>query len=73
MATLSITVPDAVVPRIKTAMGHWDNTVIPAVWIDATLTDVQVAIKAFIKSQVINYETTQAAIAKNAAVSGESW
>lgn len=71
MATLTITVPDAAVPRIKTAMGHRDpNT---QLWVDATVSDVQTAIKTFIKSQVINYETTQAAMAKNASVSSETW
>lgn len=71
MAQLTITVPDAVVPRIKTAMGHFQGS--PAVWVDATVSDVQDAIKNFIKAQVVNYETTQAAIAKNSSVSSEQW
>jgi hypothetical protein len=71
MATLTITVPDAVVPRIRTAMGHFDvptNT-----WIDATVVEVQAAIKVFIKSKVIEYESTQQAMATRGQVSGEIW
>jgi len=69
MAQLSITVPDAVVSRIRTAMGRSVNNV----WIDATLAEVQAAIKQYIKAQVINYETTQAATVKNTEVSQENW
>jgi len=71
MAQLSITVPDAVIPRIRTAMGHRDSLNGP--WIDATVVEVQAAIKQFIKAQVINYETTQAAQVKNTEVSQENW
>ena len=71
MATLSITVPDAVVPRIRTAMGHTDP--ITQVRTDATLQEVQDAIKNFIKAQVINYESGVEAILKRDQVSGEIW
>ena len=71
MATLSITVPDAVVPRIRTAMGHTDPITLQR--IDATVQEVQDAIKTFIKAQVINYESgVEAATVRN-AVSGEVW
>jgi len=71
MAQLTITVPDAVVSRIKTAMGHLDSA--SQQWVDATVSDVQDAIKGFIKAQVINYETTQAAIQQRDTLSKESW
>lgn len=71
MANLTITVPDAVVPRIRTAMGHTDP--ITQVRIDATLQEVQDAIKNFIKAQVINYESGVEAILKRDQVSGEVW
>lgn len=71
MAQLTITIPDAVVPRIRTAMGHTDPTTQQRV--DATVQEVQDAIKNFIKAQVINYETTQAAMATNSQVSSEQW
>jgi len=70
MAQLTITVPDAVIPRIRTAMGHKDSN---GQWVDATLGEVQTAIKGYIKSQVINYETTQAATVKSTEVSQEIW
>jgi hypothetical protein len=71
MANLTITVPDTVVPRIRTAFGHLD---IPTdTWIDATVTEVQDAIKAFCKSRVIDYETLQVNNVKRAQVSGEVW
>ena len=71
MANFTITIPDAAVPRLKTAMGHYEGT--PKVWVDATLADIQAELKRYLKSQVINHETTQAGVAKNAEVSAESW
>ena len=71
MASLTITIPDAVVPRIRTAFGHFEAS--PPVWVDATVTEVQDAIKNFVHSKVIDYETTQNAIADRAAKSGEVW
>ncbi len=72
MASLTITVSDVVVPRIQAAFGHWSTDTTP-VWVSATVADLQAAIKTWIKGAVINYETTLAAQAKNASVSGEIW
>lgn len=72
MASLTITVPDAVVPRIRVAMGREDPSN-PGTRINATVEDIQTAIKQFIKSQVINYETTLAAMQKRDTVSQETW
>ena len=71
MASLTITVPDAVVSRILTAMGHLDPTT--QQWVDATQADVTAAIKQLVKAQVINYETTQQAMATRTSVSKEVW
>jgi len=71
MANLTITIPDAVVPRIRTAMGHFD--VPTATWVDATVNDIQAAIKVFVKQRVIEYESAQQAMATRSSVSGETW
>jgi len=71
MASLTITIPDANVPRVRTAFGHFDS--ITQAWVDATVADVQDAIKTFVKGRVIDYETTQNAIADRAAKSQEVW
>lgn len=71
MAQFSITIPDALVPRIRKAFGHWDSA--QGAWVDATAQEVLVNIKAFIKGQVSSYEATVAS--KNAAdsVTNENW
>lgn len=71
MAVLTITVPDSVVPRIRTAFGHPVGT--PPVWTDATVVEVQDATKVWIKQKVIEYESTQTAMQKRSDVSGEIW
>ena len=48
MATLTITVPDAVVPRIRTAFGHS----VAGVWTDATVVEVQDATKVWINRRL---------------------
>jgi len=60
MAQLTITVPDAVVPRIRAAFGRRDINN-PAVWVPATVVELQDAIKDFVRERVVNYETTLAA------------
>ena len=56
MATLTITVPDAVVTRIRDAFGHHELPVRTSPWIPATLAEIQTAIKSFIKEKVVAYE-----------------
>lgn len=70
MATLQVVVADDKVPRIRKALGHFDNST-PPVWIDATVIEVQDALKAYLKSRVIEYETTQDAITNRATKSAE--
>jgi len=72
MATLQVIVADTLVPRIRTAFGHFNNDT-PPVWVDATVQEVQDALKAFMRSKVIDYETTQNAIADRATKSQEVW
>ena len=71
MAQLTITVPDNAVPRIRAAMGHTDARTLQRV--DATQAEVLARIKAFLKEQVIGYETTQAAIIDRQVRSSEQW
>lgn len=71
MASLTITIPDEVVPRIRAAMGT--NDPVTGDRVPATVAEVQTAIKQFVKSQVINYETTLSAMAKRDEVSNETW
>jgi hypothetical protein len=68
MASLTITVPDAVVPRILAALGA------------ATAADVTTWIKQQVKQQVASYEATQIVIKgqsdsqqKLQAVAQEQW
>jgi len=72
MATISITVPDSALPRLRAAFGHPDP-VTPGAWVDATNAEVMAAVKAALKSKVIDHETTIAAMADRATRSSESW
>ena len=72
MATFSVTVPDAVVARIRTAFGHFDNSV-PPIWIDGTVADVQAACKALLKSGVLEYEVRAAALTQRDTNNAEVW
>lgn len=72
MATLTLTIPDAVVPRIRAAYGRRDINN-PAIWINATVAEVEAAVKAQIKERVINHETTLAAETERATRSAEAW
>ena len=71
MAQLTVTVPDSVAPRIRTAMGHVDPQT--QLWVDATQAEVLARIKSFLKEQTIAYETTQTAIADRNTRSAEQW
>lgn len=55
MANLSITVPDATVPRIREAFGRRNAQ---GVLVPATALELTDAIKAFIRSRVVDHETT---------------
>jgi len=71
MASLAINVPDSVVQRIRVAFGHSDP--LTQLWVNATVADIETEIKQFIKSHVLNYETTLAAMVERNRVSGETW
>ena len=71
MARLEISVPDSVVQRIRVAFGHSDP--LTQLWVDATVGEIETAIKQFIKSHVLNYETTLVAIVERNRISGETW
>ena len=71
MAQLTITVPDAVVARIRTALGRRDP--LTSVWVDATQQEVLDRIKGFLKSQVIEHEVALDALQSRATKSQEGW
>lgn len=70
MATLSIDIPDNAVPRLRAAFGHFDSN---QQWVDATAAEVTARVKGFLREQVINYETTKAAMAIREAKAKEQW
>lgn len=71
MATLTITVPDTVVPRIRAAFTVVDlvtgNTKQP------TVADIQDALKDYLKLKVLEYEARLEAQAKREQISQEAW
>lgn len=71
MATLSLTIPDNVVPRIRTAFGRFTGE--PPIWTAATAAEIEAMLKNYIRSHVENYEARIAAEAKHKEVEGESW
>ena len=71
MAVLSVTIPDSAVPRIRVAFGHTDPVTL--LWVNATVAEVEAAVKGFLKSHVIDYETGQQAIATRETLSQEDW
>lgn len=71
MATLNITVPDAVVPRIRDAFGH--NDLVTGVRIPATVSEVTDALKAYVKGVVLEYETAKQANTTRNNISQEDW
>lgn len=77
MANITITVPDAAVPRILNAMGSWvydpANPSTPPVWTPATNAQAVAQVKAYVKQKVRDYEAQQAQITKAATVDAEVW
>jgi hypothetical protein len=71
MAQFTLTIPDAVVPRIRAAFGHFD--IETATWINATLGEVQTRLLAFLKENVIAYETTEQAKIHRQTLTEETW
>ena len=71
MAQLTITVPDAVVPRIRTAFGHDSESG----WVLATVTELQAAIRGYVQSRVRDYEGAAARAQAQGVVDDEvnSW
>lgn len=65
MAQITITVPDATVPRIRAAFGTGGNP--------ATIAELQDAIKALIRDKVIAVEASAAAATDLASRQAESW
>ncbi len=69
MATLSIIIPDAVVPRVQAALGHSsfdDPTRVPA-----TVAEIRAWMLQQLKQRVIDYEGGIAADAARAGVSSD--
>lgn len=78
MANLTITIPDAVIPRVQTAFGRTVSSgplgAQPTrVHVDATLTEVQAQVKAWVKQKVQAYEGDLANQVKSDSVSAEVW
>lgn len=71
MATLSVTIPDAVVPRIQAAFGHLDP--ITHLLVLATVADVQAAIKTHLKNRVTDFEASNSAETTRTSVDAEAW
>ena len=67
MATLSITIPDAQLPRVRVAFGHE----VDGSWVNATAPEVQAWILRQVKQRVKDYEGTIAANAARATVEAD--
>ena len=65
MATLSIVVPDTVVPRIRDAFGSEGTP--------ATAAQILAELKAFLRARVTAFESTAAYQTKQSAVNAETW
>ncbi len=70
MATLSVTVPDAALPRIRAAFGHAESLLDPT-WVPATAAEIQAWMRQQLKQRVIDYEGGIAADAARAGVSSD--
>ncbi len=64
MATLTITIPDANVTRVRAAFGHLQGT---STWVPATTQEVQDALTTYLRRQVRSYEE---GLAQQAALAG---
>jgi len=67
MASITITIPDSVVTRLRLAFRSQASDP------PATISEIEGVLKAFLKSKVINHETTVEAELKRDAVSRENW
>ena len=65
MASLTITVPDAYVARIRAAFGKGGQS--------ATIAELQEFIKGQIRARVIQYETAKASEQKHEQIATELW
>lgn len=74
--TLTITVTNAQATRAQTAYGHLDTDPLSPTfntWVLATAADMQNAIKAWVKSRVVDYETSLTAVVDRNTRSAEIW
>ena len=71
MATLILTVPDAVVNRIRIAFGHDDP--ITGARVLATIAEIQARLKSFVKQTVMLYEGEQDTKAAYTRIGNELW
>ena len=71
MAQLTITIPDAAVPRIRRAFGRLNP--LTNEWADATAAEVLEVIKTTIKSRVLEYELGLDAMQNRETKSKEQW
>lgn len=69
MADLTVSVPDAMVTRIREAFGNDAR----GSWQLASLVEVRAAIKTFIRMRVKDYEARQASEIKQQEVEDEDW
>ena len=72
MATLEVTIPDTVVPRIRLAVGR-ANTPVGEPIVPATVTQVEDACKRFLKGLVTAQAGESASKDAQDAVAEESW
>ncbi len=66
MATLTITIPDANVPRVRVAFGHADP--LTQAWVNATTAEVAAEVTDFVRKKTRAYEQLLAEQAARDAV-----
>lgn len=72
MATFTVTIPDATVPRIRASFPKIDPQNVGKT-IPATPAQVIDEIKIWLKAHVEDYEADQAAVTKRDTVRNETW
>lgn len=70
MASLTITVPDRLILRIRAALGRTD---LSGVHIPATVDDIQVRLLSYVKAQVLEYEAGLQDTSTRQTLSQEDW
>jgi hypothetical protein len=70
MASLTITVPDALVQRIRAAFGHND---LQGNRVPATPEEILMVLKSFVKGRVVEYETSLESEVIRNTKSREDW